>query len=155
MTDPLGSNYDRLLFTSTQDRKIQKDIFLEIYLHTHPNKLPEATMHYHTFRQTAFTIQDSIRFYRQINQSSPYLTQVTFEDLPWFISYINRQTLKTEDRSNLQVQFRGSNFSQFQVQFPSLVLRSQFSIPSSKLRSKIVCPFPRKDFCNPSSPVIL
>ena len=36
--------------------------------------------------------------------SSLYLTQVTFEDLPWFTSFINRQTLKTEDRSRIWVQ---------------------------------------------------
>ena len=44
-TDPLGNNYDRLLFISTQDRKIQKDILLEIYLHTHRDRLLEATIH--------------------------------------------------------------------------------------------------------------
>ena len=39
------------------------------------------------------------RFYRQINLSSLHLTQVTYEDLPWFSLSINRQTSKTEDRS--------------------------------------------------------
>ena len=69
MTDALGNNYDGLLFTSTQDRKIQKDILLKIYLHTHPDRLPEATRHYHILKQTTFTVQDSIRFYRQNNLS--------------------------------------------------------------------------------------
>ena len=77
------------------------------------------------------------RFYQQINQSSLYLTQVTFEDLPWFTSSINRETLKTEDRFNSQVQ----------------TFRFKFLV--TILRSKIALPLPQKDSCNPSPLVIL
>ena len=44
------------------------------------------------------------RFYRQINLSSLHLTQVTFEDLPWFTSSINRQTSKTEGGRKIEIQ---------------------------------------------------
>ena len=50
------------------------------------------------------------RFYRQINLSSLYSTQVTFEDLPWFISSIN----KTDSEDRGQVQNLGPKF-QFQI----------------------------------------
>ena len=75
----------------------QKDILAE-YFRTQILTDRKVTVHQH-----AYLIDYQIdfycsRFYIQINLSSLYLTQVTFEDLPWFTLSINRQTQKTEDR---------------------------------------------------------
>ena len=68
-----------LLFKSTQDRKIQKDILLPT----------DCFYYWRSYWQNNFLLF-KIRFYRQNNLSSLYLTQVTFEDLPLFTSSINR-----------------------------------------------------------------
>ena len=77
-TDPLQSKQIQ--------KDILKDILTEYYSHANRLLLFKIDFYYS-------------RFYRQINLSPLYLTQVTFEDLPWFTLSINRQTSKTEDRS--------------------------------------------------------
>ena len=90
--------------------QIQKDILTEYYSHADRLLLFKIDFYYSRFyrqinlsslylTQVTFEAFYCSRFYRQINLSSLYLTQVTFEDLPWFTLSMKGQTRKIEDRS--------------------------------------------------------
>ena len=108
-----ADNCDRLLFTYAKALWFQIDPGQPRQIHRHrwifqshyyslacvQEKTKKTTIKDFTNRITFYCS----RFHRQLNLSSLYLTQVTFEDLPWFTSSINRQTLKTKDRLRFQV----------------------------------------------------
>ena len=86
------------------------------------------------------------RFYRQINLSSLHLTQVTFEDLPWFTLSINRQTSKTEDRFKFQVKKLQVQILSFHSNRSKIALSLRKTLQFS-LSPKDFCTLPQKDFC--------
>ena len=114
-----ADNCDRLLFTCVKSLWFQTDPRQPRHIHRHrkmfqshyyslacvQKKTKKPLNHYYwrcywqnNFLLFKITIEDPTdritfyrsRFHRQINLSSLYLTQVTFEDLPWFTSSINR-----------------------------------------------------------------
>ena len=113
------SQIEKLLFTSMRTRADCQIDFL-LFKILQPDRLLLFKIDFYCSR-----------FYRQINLSSLHLTQVTFEDLPWFTLSINRQTAKTEDRSRFQVQNYRFKF-QVQILGPKL----QVQIPGPDFRSK-------------------